>query len=495
MLTGLKNDFPLYARKLLKIVDKSGQLVPFELNAQQLHIHEIARKQLEETGMVRIIVLKSRKLGLSTYVGGRYMWRTMFNKHRRAGVMTHLGDSTTALFRVYKRFYDNIHAGLRPGLRKNNAKELDFLGLDSSLKVATAGSAEVGRGDTLNYMHLSEMAFYPNAKEITAGYMQSVGEVEGSEIFIESTPNGLNAFYEWWVEAEAGRNGFIPVFFGWDWDPDCTRKPEADFKLTDEEKNYATLHNLSLEQSCWRRFKISTMGELKFRQEYPLTVAEAWRATDSEGFIPSDLVLAARKRTVPVETNMPLILGVDVAHMGKDKTCIAWRRGNTILKYELLEKKNNEQIAERVIQIMQAERPTKVFIDGTGGYGAGVISVMRLRGYEAEAIHFAESPSDPQYANKRAEMYGELREWLKGEVSLPDDDSLEQDIVAPNYKHNIQNRLLLEPKGDIVKRLKRSPDRADAIALCFAYRIGPNLTAGNSAIWDDIKNREAIYDW
>ena len=142
------------------------------------------------------------------------------------------------------------------------------------------------------------------------------------------------------------------------------------------------------------------------------------------------------------------------------------------------------------------DSPTKVFIDGTGGYGSGVAACLRLRGYDSEEINFSSSPLDEQYVNRRVEMYGNLRDWLRKEVSLPDNDEVEQDLTSFGYKHTSKGQLQLESKTDVKKRLKRSPDIGDAIALCFTYELGPYITQGiNTASWDLIRNRRQCYQW
>ncbi|WAK01859.1 hypothetical protein [Methylobacter sp. YRD-M1] len=492
-----KNDFPLYAESVLKLVDKKGNLIDFNLNPLQQKLHEAIEKQKRETGKVRVIVLKSRKLGISTYTAARNIHLTAFNKHKRSVVITHQSDSTSALFKIYKRFHENLPPFLQPKLKSNNAKEFEFGELDSSIKVATAGSKETGRGETINYLHASEIGFWSNDFEIAAGLMQAVPEAEGTEIIIESTPNGIgNLFHSMWEGAVSGDNSYLPIFFGWNLDPDCSAKVPKNFELSEDEKTYAELWDLSHEQIFWRRTKIKQMGLEKFTQEYPISAAEAFRSTEGNTFIPSDLVIRARKNILPPEPKeMPLILGVDVASSGGDKTCIVWRKGNTMEKYQKFSKLANDEVADQLINIIRKDNPAKVFIDSTGGYGSGVAACMRIRGYDCEEIHFSNSPIDLQYANKRAEMFGELKNWLQSNVSIPDTDEIELDLTCFGYKHNNMSRLVLESKEDVKKRFKRSPDIADALALTFSYPVGPHLSASAQGNWEAMRNRTPDYAW
>lgn len=493
----LKQDFPFYAKNCLKLVDNKGNLVSFELNPQQLLVHEAIEKQKRETGMVRLIILKSRKLGMSTYASGRFIHKTALDQHKRAAVVTHVTDSTNALFKIYKRFHGNLPSQLQPIIKRSNAKELEFANIDSSIKVTTAGSAESGRGDTIHYLHCSEISFWPNSYEIAASLLRSVADVEGTEIIVESTPNGIGSlFYDMWVDAEEGVNGYIPIFLPWTIDKDCAEPVPLGWEPTAEEKEYADLHQLTPEQTFWRRRTMRLLGEENFRQEYPINVTEAFRATSGDTFIQPEPVLKARKRILPLNANktMPLLLGVDVASMGKDKTCIVYRKGSDVFKHEFLTQMENDKVADHLVKLINEHKPAKIFIDGTGGYGGGVAACLRMRGYDSEEVHFSTSPTDTQYANKRAEMYGDLREWLNGEVSLPDEDHIEQDLTSFGYKHNTAGKLLLESKVEVKKRIKRSPDFGDALALTFAYPVGPML-ANNNQSWNKIKDREIVYDW
>lgn len=495
----IKDDLINYSSKCLKLVTNSGELVDFKMNSQQLNVHQRIEQQLKETGRVRVIILKSRKLGMSTYTAARFIHKTTLNSNKRAAVITHVADSTSAIFRVYKRFYDNIPQWFQPKIKANNAKELEFKTIDSSIKVATAGSAETGRGDTVHYLHCSEISFWPNAREISAGLMRSVADVDGTEIIIESTATDISTmFYELWVDAVAGNNGYMPIFLPWTVDPHCTAKVPENTVFNDDEIEYQKLYNLTDEQLLWRRLTIRQLGEKKFKNEYPISAAEAFSGFDTDSFISSESIINARKRTIPIESyiSMPLILGVDVASMGNDKTCIVWRRGDAIQRFKLFEKMRNEEVADQLINIIKADKPTKIFIDGTGGYGAGVAAILRIRGYTSEEIHFGSKSSVDEYANKRCEMYANLRTWLEREVSIPDEDLIESDLVSFGYKHDIQGRLLLESKADVKKRLKRSPDVGDAMALTFAYDIGEdyhNMPSNNN--WEQLRNRQSDYSW
>jgi hypothetical protein len=195
----LKNDFNFYSRNCLKIRTKDKGLQPFVLNEAQEYIHKKLEQQIKDTGKVRAILLKGRQQGASTYVGGRFIHKTTHNKGVRAFILTHDGESTNALFEMTERYHENLPIFVKPTTSAANAKELHFGVLDSGYKIGTAGNKAVGRGQTIQYFHGSEVAFWLNASEHTKGIMQAVPDADGTEVIWESTANGVgNFFHEQW---------------------------------------------------------------------------------------------------------------------------------------------------------------------------------------------------------------------------------------------------------------------------------------------------------
>jgi hypothetical protein len=86
-------------------------------------------------------------------------------------------------------------------------------------------------------------------------------------------------------------------------------------------------------------------------------------------------------------------------------------------------------------------------------------------------VNFAEKPMDETYANKRAEMWAELKKWLIAEGMIEDDQQLKDDLVGPEAYINLRGKLQLESKDDMKKRGLSSPNKADALALTFAYPV------------------------
>jgi hypothetical protein len=208
-----RENFLHYAPKALKIRTKSGTIEPFKLNKAQLYIHQQLQDQKDRTGKVRALILKGRQQGASTYTEGRFFWLTSLQLGKQALILTHLQDSTDALFDMTKRYHDLCPDVLKPATSAASAKELKFSQLDSGYIVATAGSKSVGRGRTIQYFHGSEVAFWSNADEHLAGLGQAVPNERNTEIILESTANGVgNVFHQLWSDAERGMSDYIPIF-------------------------------------------------------------------------------------------------------------------------------------------------------------------------------------------------------------------------------------------------------------------------------------------
>ena len=196
--------------------------------------------------------------------------------------------------------------------------------------------------------------------------------------------------------------------------------------------------------------------------------------SDSQ-FISAAVVEKARKAKITGHPADELILGVDVARFGDDKTVIAVRRGRDAYSEPWLSwsKLDTMETAARVADHYDRLRPDAVFVDETG-VGAGVVDRLKQLGYPVVAVNFGSKPDglvDAKVANKRAEMWVRMREWLKREVGIPDDDRLEAELTGVQYKHDADNALILEKKEDMKKRGLPSPDMADALALTFAYPV------------------------
>lgn len=490
----LKDDFDHYASKCLKLRSKAGSIIPFQLNRSQRFLHERLEKQRKEKGKVRALVLKGRQVGISTYIAGRFYWRTSHTKGFRTFILTHLEDATSNLFGIAKRYHENCPDLVKPATSASNARELVFNGLGSGYKVSTAGSKDVGRSETIQMFHGSEMAFWPNADEHSAGIGQAIANAPGTEDIRESTANGIgNAFHGLWKAAERGDSEFEAIFIPWFWHEEYETDPPEGWAPPDEFKEYQEIYGLDDRQTYWAFLKnrdLSVMAgggpdeiNWKFRQEYPANAEEAFQ-TSGTSFIPAISVLRARKNKVDVPYG-PIILGVDPARGGGDKTGIIDRQGRRIGGHValLIDRDDTMAVAGEVQRIAKPLIPlglAKIVVDITG-LGSGVYDRLREQmGAYVEGINFASRAYNREaYANRRAEMWDMMRQWLEDPagVQVPDSDLFQADLTSAVREKgathfNSSGQLVLESKDHIKERLNHSPDIGDAAALTFAVDMG-----------------------
>jgi len=288
----LLTDFGFYAKAALKIRTKAGEIANLKLNPAQKILQEAVDKQMKSEGKIRIIILKARQQGLSTYTGGYLYFSVSQQPARKAMVITHHADSTRALFDMTKRYHENCPEILKPHTKYSSRRELSFDTLDSSYVVATAGGDAVGRGETFSHCHASELAFWPKstAEEIWNGLSQAVPNTKGTAVFIESTANGVSGvFYDMWKGAVEGTNGYVPVFIPWFTDPEYREPVTKNFKRTPEERELAKKFKLDNEQLMFRRRKIAQNGLDLWNQEYPDTPETAFLTTGRPVFNPEQL--------------------------------------------------------------------------------------------------------------------------------------------------------------------------------------------------------------
>lgn len=211
------------------------------------------------------------------------------------------------------------------------------------------------------------------------------------------------------------------------------------------------------EDSDWFRIKV--------RGEFP--------RSGSNQLIPSDVVSACRKYRATGYESLPKIMSVDVARFGDDQTVIGWRQGRKSVicaKYRGLD---TVQVAEHVIEWQGKEKPDATVIDGDG-IGAGVVDHIKYRGYGNGLFEFhggAAANDAAAYFNRRAEVWGTMRDWLMAEAEIPDDPELAADLTSPEYGFSNKQQVQLERKDDMKARGLSSPDCGDMMAMTFSVNI------------------------
>lgn len=471
-LAWLLGNFDAYASNCLKILPKmGGDLVPLVFNSAQWHLHKAIEVQRQSNnGKVRALALKGRQQGISTYTEARLMWRMATIKGLKGYVLAHEQKASDNLFTMLERYYQNLPTHVKPLLGASNAKELVLAKMDSKAEVATAGTKGTGRSGTAQFLHGSEIAFWPNADEHFAGIGQTVPDLPGTEIILESTANGTaNVFHELWQLAVSGKSDYLPVFIPWFWQLEYSRDVPADFELTPDEDEYRELYGLTMGQMAWRRNKIDTdfRGDTQlFDQEYPASAELAFASSSPKALIPASLVIAARK-VRDVEAIGRKILGVDPAEYGDDETSCVLRQGRVAKKVGGWQGLGPMETVAKVSLLADRLGVDVINVDATNS--AGITDRLIELGYPAVRVHFGSAArQDDLYVNCRDEMWGEMLEWLRDKpASIDDSDSLGAQLTSVEKTYDSKRRMKLEPKEKMKGRGLRSPDDADALALTF----------------------------
>lgn len=490
ILQRLKDDYPHYAAKCLKIRTKNGNVSPFTFNRAQMHTHERLQEQLKHTGKVRAVILKGRQQGLSTYIGGRFYHKVTHGFGLQSFILAHEQKATNNLYEMVQRYYENTPEIVKPIVTRSNAKELLFGRLDSGYKLGTSENKGIGRSSTIHLLHWSEVAFSSHTGEHSKGVMQAVPNAPGTEIILESTANGVGGFFHHeWQKAQAGISDFIAIFIPWFWQDEYFQIPPDDFMLTADEETLKQNYGLSDGQVYWRRKKIIELsvngedGNRSFKQEYPCNANEAFQLTGEDSFIDSEIVASARAQR-DVEKYGALVIGVDPARFGDDRTAIIKRRGRVAYDLEMYTKKDTMEVAGMVHIMIEKYRPAKVMID-VGGLGAGVVDRLNELGHGdvVVAVNAGSKPFDgTKYKNKRAEMWADCKGWLEDvPIQIPDDDALHSDLCGIKYHFDSNSRLVMESKEEMKKRGIRSSDCADALCLTFALPPSAYTESMNSS--------------
>lgn len=488
----------------VKSDDEGSALVPWKFNTPQKWMQFKAEEQRKETGgWVRLLLIKGRQQGGSTWAGGRFYHRTRSVPGTSTAIISHEGKSTTKLFKMVERFHENVSPVFRPEIGKSNANQLTFPGLHSDYTVYTAGNEDAGRSGTAQLIHGSEVAYWTNDYAVQDSALESVALMPGTEIILESTGNGPKGlYYDKCMMALRKIGDYRHVFIPWYWQDEYERELPLDFALDEEEQEYMRQHFHAgfrfpfehhepdpmrlLRKMAWRRAKIldlstangginTAVGHAKFRRIYPSMPLEPFQ-NSGLGVIRADAIMSARKNFTLVDEIAPLIMGCDPAGDSdtSDRTVIAFRRGRVVEKVITYPRMRPMRLAGIIDEFIKKRGVRMVFIDN--GSGEGTVDRLHELGNRenVQGVWFNEGALHPdKYRNKRSEIILETAKWVNdGGVRIPDDDDIHADLAAmPTEEESSDGIRYMKSKREIKKILGRSPDIYDAIALTFAYPV------------------------
>jgi len=295
-----ENPVPFMASALtIRTKQHEGQTptTTLAINLPQQKVHDALMRMRQRGKPPRVIVLKARQPGISTYCSGLNVTTKLTQPFTITMTIAHVEDGATNLFQREKFMVSRLPPGIRPKQKGDKKNQVNFdyvqcrdgrVELSSEGMIGYATGKPIWRGLTIHGCHLSEFAFFVRDKEVLLGILQAVPQSPDSYIVIESTANGMgNAFQVEWQRAEAGESGFQTVFIPWYELPDATMVVPKGFRLESDEAEIAKEFHIGLPQMVWRRHVLETQCQGQqdlFDQEYPTTVSSAFLVTGRPAF-------------------------------------------------------------------------------------------------------------------------------------------------------------------------------------------------------------------
>ena len=255
---------------LYKIQNKNGEIVTFKFNDEQLILFD---KYQSKTGGVREQILKGRQIGITTFHTIYYLDEVIWNKGKTAAIIAHEREALEKIFRKAKLAWELMPEPFRPSAKMENKRELFFDGINSNIFIALKV-----RSGTVHYLHVSEIAYIKDNKELKAGSFATVPM--NGYITCETTANGMNHFYIDWknsLESKTWGNNFFK------WQDHRSYVSDIVSERTDH-NDY--LEGLNQQQKNWWYFKLEEQGNDfdLMRQEYPLSEDDAFRRSNKSIF-------------------------------------------------------------------------------------------------------------------------------------------------------------------------------------------------------------------
>ena len=388
------------------------------------------------------IVEKSRDMGLSWLCVGFAAWMMIFKVgtvvgfgSRKEDYVDQIGNPASLFWKV-REFINMLPHELQPAGwdPQKHAPFMKIQNPDNGSFITGEAGDNIGRGNRTSIYFVDEAAFLERPESADAALSQT----SNCRIYV-STPNGAgNPFYR------KAHDGKTPKFvFDWRQDP---RKNEA-----------------------WYEIQKAKLDPVVLAQE----VDRSYTASVANAFISGEIAgAAARKGPADIMAYGPVQMGIDVARFGDDKTCFTFRQGRVLLRQIAFQGMDVVEVAGRAKDEIRAQLGdvAQIAVD-TIGIGAGVADILRRDfGEMVVDVNSALRMGDGQNYNLRARMWRDMREWLKAGASIPNDNDLVTDLTALQYTYK-GGELLLESKQDAKKRGIKSPDRADSLALTFAFPV------------------------
>lgn len=286
----------------LKIRTKEGLLKPLVLNAAQKKVQKKYEEIVAREEPVRMITLKARQLGSSTFWQAEIFRKVLFSYLNGNPVASHTlshdQESTNHIFTITKTYLENLPEFLRPPIRKETTTEFVFgqsedrrrkqrtrlkaSSVSARMAIQTAGNKAAGASQTIQFLHLSEVGRYENAEDLLMALMPAVPDLPGTIVTQESTGEEATRYFYWlWNDAIKGESIYEPIFLPWYIGEEYKiYKHDLNQHDTDAEERQLLDLGASLENLAWRRYKLKARefggDPRRFKAQYPSTMEEAF---------------------------------------------------------------------------------------------------------------------------------------------------------------------------------------------------------------------------
>ena len=283
----------------------------------------------------------------------------------------------------------------------------------------------------------------------SSGIPDAIWDV-GAGFFTENTPDRY-----WFAFSNPRRNS--GYFF------ECFNAKRAFWKSrTVDARTVEDTDKAVYEQIIAEYGENSSQAKVEVYGEFP--------SAGEDQFIGPMLVDDAMKRPKYKDMTAPIIVGVDPARGGADATVIAVRQGRDLVAIKRYQGEDTMTIVGRVIEAIEEFKPALTVID-EGGLGYGILDRLTEQRYKVRGVNFGNKAKHPQaFGNKRAEMWNDMRNWLKS-ASIPSDRQLRADLTGPAKRPDSSGTIFLEGKKEMRARGLASPDAADALCVTFAFPV------------------------
>ncbi len=282
---------------LYKITNKESKLITFSPNSVQKFVRAHELHLRKEYGVVRLVILKGRQLGMTTYNLIKALDRVLFYRNQTVVIIPHLAkdeqdffDNIQALYKnIPERIADERYPGgvwVKPKPKYSTRKEMIFEGMNSTIQIKSQT-----RGKTVSHLHITELAFNENASKMMTGALPSMPE--NADIIIESTANGIgNYYYNLWNSNVDNPDPefhclFVPWYLEDRYRSDRHRDIPGELKTL---KRIFADGTIDQEQVNWYVKMYNSLEGMDVLQEYPSTPEEAFLAT-GDMFFDKDIVM------------------------------------------------------------------------------------------------------------------------------------------------------------------------------------------------------------